>query len=269
MTKNLYNLYQPNAPAVPILVSVPHSGTMIPPAIQSLIHPEIQSTLDDTDFYADQLYSFVNELGITLISATVSRVVIDLNRNKNDHRLYNDGRVTTGLVPLTDFRGQQIYSDPDYQPEPEEVNRRLKLFYFPYYDEIERVLSHFKINFGTALLWDAHSIRRHLPLISPDPFPDLILGTNDGSSADSQIIDTCLSSLHTSGMEVTHNDPFKGGNIIRHFGNPQKNIHAVQLEMSKDCYLDNQEIEMDQTKAPKMKKILRATLEQLIPILIK
>ena len=96
--------------------------------------------------------------------------------------------------------------------------------------------------FGVCLLWDAHSIRRFVPTIQSEPFPDLILGDNDEKSADKKIIEIALSNLKNGKYEVNHNAPFKGGNITRSFGKPENNIHALQLEMAKTNYMDDDEL---------------------------
>ncbi len=118
------------------------------------------------------------------------------------------------------------------------------------------------------LLWDAHSIRRRVSTIQPNPFPDMILGNNDQQTADKNLIEIALKALQNSSFEVFHNHPFKGGYITRHFGQPNKNIHALQLEMSKDLYMDKTETNYHPIKAKKVILTLQSVFEQLSKALI-
>ena len=113
------------------------------------------------------------------------------------------------------------------------------------------------------LLWDCHSIRRLVPAINPAPFPDLILGSADETSAAPDLIATALRELSSGPYSLTHNTPFKGGYITRHHGQPARQRHALQLEMSKDRYLDDAEQHYDPARAGQMQALLQQTLEAL------
>ena len=96
------------------------------------------------------------------------------------------------------------------------------------------------------------------------PEVNLILGNNDGLTADRKLIDVALNSLEKSGLEVKHNHPFKGGFLTRSKGNPSEGIHALQLEMSKDLYMFNNELDYHPVKAEKIKQDLLLTFKNLI-----
>ena len=208
---------------------------------------------DDTDWFVHDLYNFAPDLGITIIHAKYSRLVIDLNRDPESKPLYTDGRIITELVPKTDFLGNDIYIDKKFLPDDAEIERRLENYYRPYYQKIENLLEERLNEFGKVLLWDAHSIRRFVPTIREEPFPDLILGDNDEKSAGKEIIEIALSNLKNGKYGVNHNSPFKGGNITRSFGKPEKNIHALQLEMTKTNYMDDDELTFNEERANEMR----------------
>lgn len=268
MSKPFY-IAQPTAPFVPIILSSPHSGIEFPDELQTHFRSELMAQPDDTDWFIHDLYNFVSSLGITMIRAKYSRWVIDLNRDPESVPLYNDGRFITELVPKTDFLGNDLYVDKKFVPNDEEIARRKKLYYDPYYQEIEKLLQERLNEFGQVLLWDAHSIRRFVPTIQGEPFPDLILGDNDEKSAGKNLIETALSSLKRGKFSVNHNSPFKGGFITRNFGNPDKNIHALQLEMAKTNYMDDDELTFNESRADEVRDILRPTFERLIENLSK
>jgi N-formylglutamate deformylase len=224
---------------------------------------------DDTDWFVHDLYNFASEMGITVVHARYSRWVIDLNRDPESAPLYNDGRIITGLVPSTDFLGNEIYVDKKFIPDQAETERRLENYYRPYYQKIESLLNDRLNEFGQVLLWDAHSIRRFVPTIRNEPFPDLILGDNDEKSASSEIIEMALTGLKAGKYQVNHNAPFKGGHITRHFGKPEKSVHALQLEMAKIHYMDDDELTFNEARAAEMRGVLRPVFEQLIGHLTK
>jgi N-formylglutamate deformylase len=262
---NPYHIIEATALKVPIIISIPHCGTEFPPELKNDFLPEQVASVDDTDWFLQELYNFAPAMGITVVHAKYSRWVIDLNRDPESVPLYNDGRLITGLCTTTDFLGNPIYK-PGKEPSQDEIERRLKLYYWPYYQVIRDLLASRKKQFGKVLLWDAHSIRRVVRTIRKDPFPEMILGDNDETSADKKLIDITLEELK-KGYQVNHNDPFKGGHITRYFGRPDENVHALQLERNKNLYMDNSERLFDEIRAHDMRGFLKANFKRLIAVL--
>lgn len=265
--QNSFRIIPPVVEPIPFILSIPHCGTSFPDELKSSYKKEIIENPDDTDWDLDLLYDFAPKLGITTIVANYSRWVIDLNRDPENKSLYSDGRIITSLCPTTNFLGENIYH-AGKEPIKENIENRLLKYYWPYHNKIDDLIDDFKTKFKTVFFWDAHSIRRHVPTINPQPFPDLIIGDNDGKTAHSTFVKTCFDELSKSNLNLTHNTPFKGGNLTRSKGNPTNNIHAIQLEMSKDLYMNKKETIYDYEKAKSMKSILKSTFEELIPFLI-
>jgi N-formylglutamate deformylase len=259
-----FHIISPKGQRVPIVISVPHCGVKFPSELKNSYHKDLMQQPDDTDWFVHQLYEFASELGITIIHAKYSRWVIDLNRDPESAPLYNDGRIITGLTTLTDFFGKDIYIDKEHTPNKKEVDRRLKEYYWPYYNKVEGLLADLKTEFDDVLLWDAHSIRQSVKTIRRDNFPDLILGNNNEKTAHQNLISVTLSGLKESGHIVTHNTPFKGGHITRYFGKPENGIHALQLEMVKKLYMEDDELIFSEDRANKMRKMLIPIFENLI-----
>ena len=241
----------------PILLSVPHCGTDFPPEVREQFLTKHIDHPDDTDWFVQQLYDFAPAMGITMIHAHVSRYVIDLNRDPENKPLYDDGRVITELCPTKTFFDEPLYHEP---PSHEEIERRKAAYYQAYHDEIAKQLRELQQTHSHVLLWEAHSIRRLVPTIRKDPFPDMILGDQEGRTADKRLIETALTQLRAGTSQINHNDPFKGGYITRSFGQPEKNIHALQLEMTKDHYMD----EETTTYLPERAEITRQLLQQTL-----
>jgi N-formylglutamate amidohydrolase len=257
----------PKESRVPILLSSPHSGIAFPNELTEEYKKELIEQPDDTDWFVDKLYDFAPAIGITTISAVYSRWVIDLNRDPESKPLYTDGRIITALCPTTNFFGNLIYSDGRTEVAQDEVERRVAKYYTPYHRKVEQLLTDLKNQFGKVLLWDCHSIRQYVPTIRKEKFPDLILGDADGTSASPGLIEAAISGLEDSTYQVNHNYPFKGGYITRYFGKPSENQHALQLEMSKVKYMNDEELQYDPQRAEEVRRVLKNTFERLIDVL--
>lgn len=260
---NTFRVHEPTNTGVPILLSVPHCGTAFPEELIAEYDPKLIESPDDTDWFVDQLYDFAPSRGITMISANWSRWVIDLNRDPDDKPLYADGRIITGLCPVTDFLGEALYVDRRQLVSAAETTRRRELYYWPYHHKLLALAESLKATFGKVLIWDCHSIRQTVTTIYNQKFPDLILGDADQQSASPVLSQISLASLRSSAYDVRHNFLFKGGYITRAYGMPNRGQHALQLEMSKINYMDDDEQRYAPDRASKMRLLLQDTLEKL------
>ncbi len=172
--------------SLPLLVSMPHSGTYVPPEIEERLTAAAK-TLPDTDWHIPRLYDFLGELDVSVIQATHSRYVIDLNRAPDNRALYA-GASNTELCPSSTFDEQPIYLDGQALGE-EEVAARRATYWQPYHDRLAKELAAIKAKHGIALLWDAHSIRSEVPRFFEGRLPDLNLGTADGKAADKSLLE--------------------------------------------------------------------------------
>jgi N-formylglutamate deformylase len=262
-----FQVIRPQGDRVPILLSVPHCGIEFPPELKSQYKQELTPFPDDTDWFVHQLYDFASAMGITMIHAVYSRWVIDLNRDPQSKPLYTDGRIITALCPTTTFFGDPIYNDSRQIVDDAAVARRVNNYYTPYHQKIQELLDDLKQQFGKVLLWDCHSIRQVVPTIHTEKFPDLILGDTDGTSASPGLIETAIQNLEKGRYSFSHNHPFKGGYITRHFGNPSENQHALQLEMTKVNYMNDEEKQYDVERAERIRNVLKNTLSDLVEVL--
>jgi len=258
----IFSIQRAKKAKIPILLSAPHCGINFPEEVRDQFIPEVISHPDDTDWFIHKLYDFAPEMGITFIHANYCRYLIDLNRDPKSQSLYNDGRTETALTPSFSFSGAPLYKN--HGPSAQEIQRRLHAYYWPYYKKLEELLLELKTEFGKVLLFDAHSIRRHVSSISEKPFPDLILGNQDGKTASQELINSALAALLSSQLFVVkENFPFKGGMITRHFGLPETKVHALQLEMSQDIYMNEATCEYQPNKAESVRDILRTMFTEL------
>ena len=255
--------------AVPILVSVPHCGVAFPSELRDQYNSKLIQAPDDTDWFVDRLYVFAPAMGISMITAVYTRWVIDLNRDPESKPLYSDGRIITALCPTTTFLGEPIYRDQRTTVSEPDVESRLHQYFWPYHRQLESMLAELTSRFGNVLLWDCHSIRQVVPTIQREKFPDLILGSADEKSASAVLTRNALKNLNSAEYELQHNRPFKGGYITRTYGQPALGRSALQLEMTKVNYMDDGELAYNESRAGKMREVLKKTLGGLAEALIK
>ena len=219
----------------PLLISMPHAGTHVPPDIEARLSDEARH-LPDTDWHLPRLYDFARALGASMLVATHSRYVIDLNRPPDGASLY-PGQSVTGLCPVDTFDNGPLYGVGDL-PQPAEIAARRAAYWQPYHQRLQAELERLRAAHGVAVLWDAHSIRSVLPRFFEGRLPDLNLGTGDGISCDPALAQTLLGEARAAtAYTAVLNGRFKGGHITRHYGAPARNIHAVQLEMTQCSYM--------------------------------
>jgi N-formylglutamate deformylase len=221
---------------VPVLVSVPHAGVHLPPEIATRLSDEALAQ-PDTDWHVVKLWSSSLELGASMIAATHSRYVIDLNRPPDDAPLY-PGSNTPGLCATATFSGESVYL-PGQEPGRDEISERVERYFRPYHERLKAALDGVVERHGVAVLLEAHSIRSRVPRLFDGRLPDLNLGTNAGRSAAFELRVRLDGVLRRPGRwSLAVDGRFKGGYITRFYGQPNEGVHAAQLEMSQSAYMD-------------------------------
>jgi N-formylglutamate deformylase len=220
----------------PLLVSMPHVGTVVAPEIAARLSPAARP-LPDTDWHVDRLYDFLGALGASTLVATQSRYVIDLNRAPDGAPLY-PGADNTELCPTTTFDGAPLYRDGG-APDAAEIAARRAAIWQPYHARLRAALAALTARHGRVVLWDAHSIRSRVPRFFAGRLPDLNFGSGGGTAADPDLLRR-LSAVAAASPGYTHvvDGRFKGGYITRACGAPAAGVHAVQLELSQITYMD-------------------------------
>ncbi|WP_454764830.1 N-formylglutamate deformylase [Cupriavidus campinensis] len=248
----------------PLLVSMPHVGTYLPAPLAARLTPEAR-TVPDTDWHMDRLYDFARALGASVLMATHSRYVVDLNRPPDNANLY-PGQDTTGLCPVDTFDKTPVYADGSNGPDDAEIAQRRDAIWHPYHSALQEELARLRAGHGTIALWDAHSIRSVLPRFFEGKLTDFNLGSADGKSCDAGLAADVLAIAsavphHTAVL----NGRFKGGYITRQYGNPADGVHAIQLELTQSSYMEEvYPFAYDPAKAGAIQPAIRQMLETVL-----
>lgn len=232
MTDHLYHISEGR---VPVLVNAPHPGTFIPPDIAARMTSGALQ-VPDTDWFAERLADVALDHGASLMTATHSRYVVDLNRDPSGAVLY-PGADNTGLVPVNTFAHDPVYRE-GAAPDQREIAERVERYWRPYHDRLYAELAKLKVVHGVAMLLDVHSIPARAPRFFEGRLPDLNLGTADGASASPAVADRAWAvCAGAKGFSAVKDGRFKGGYITRRYGRPEENVHAVQIEIAQASYM--------------------------------
>ncbi|GFE75293.1 N-formylglutamate deformylase [Novosphingobium sp. TCA1] len=221
----------------PLIVAFPHVGADL-----ADIGPAFRSewlARRDADWWVDDLYAFARELDATTIAARVSRSVIDLNRDPSGASLY-PGQATTELCPTTTFDGEPLYKEE--APDEAEIARRRALWFNPYHAAVRSEIARLRKLHGKVVLYDAHSIRSHVPRLFDGELPQFNIGTNLGQTCDPALSAAVVAVCKASGFSHVLDGRFRGGWTTRHYGEPENGVHAIQMELAIRGYMDEPEV---------------------------
>ena len=245
-----------------LVVSMPHVGTHLPTWLKPRL-TQAGLSIADTDWHLEQLYNFLDDLDATVIIATHSRYVIDLNRPSDDVSLY-PGQNTTGLCPVDAFNEAPLYL-PDQAPSPDEIRRRISDYWQPYHQALSSELSRIKALHGKALLWDAHSIDSEVPRFFAGTLPHLNVGTANHESCDANLAEAVYAVAKDSAYESVMNGRFKGGFITRHYGQPAAQVQAIQLELATRAYMQADDVtKVDEDLSAQLRPTLKAMMQAML-----
>lgn len=230
---SVFQVRRPTAGTLPLLVSIPHTGTRVTESVCRRFASKVMAGLPMTDWHLHELYAFLPALGVTTISARYSRFVVDLNRAPDARPLY-PGRFETGLVPLETFDGEPVFDRP---PTAGEIEQRRVEFHAPYHQQLQTLLDEIRGRFGGVILVDAHSVASAANRLHGALEKDICLGDRDGATCSDWLRQCLCDAFIQAGFQVSVNAPYKGGYITDHYGR-QEDVEAIQIEMCQRVYMD-------------------------------
>jgi N-formylglutamate deformylase len=218
----------------PLIVSIPHAGTEIPPHLEGRFVSRWTATRD-ADWWVDRLYAFADRLDATTIATRLSRSVIDVNRDPSGASLY-PGMATTELCPTQTFDGEPLYRR-GHEPEESEIADRRGHFFAPYHSALAAEIARLRGLHAVVVVYDAHSIRSRVPRLFEGDLPHFNIGTNSGASCDPALTEAVEAACDEQGRSRITNGRFKGGYITRRYGSPALGVHGLQMELACRGYM--------------------------------
>ena len=251
----------------PLILSIPHAGTEIPEGFAGDFN-SLWLARKDTDWWLPLLYSFAEDLGVSIVRTHISRSIIDVNRDPSGAALY-PGMAGTGMCPTTTFDGEELYAagrGPD-------VAARYQAYFEPYHAAIAAEIARLRHRHARVVLYDCHSIRSRIPRLFEGELPNFNIGTNDGKACDAALT-ARVAEICAEARDFSHavNGRFKGGWITRSFGRPEAGVHAIQMELACRGYMaepevpapDNWPTDYDDKFAKPLQDVLRNILQSAL-----
>jgi N-formylglutamate amidohydrolase len=242
-----FRLDRPARVCVPFLFASPHSGRSYPASLLEKTRLDATTLRRSEDAFVDELFGGVVKLGAPLLCAQFPRAFLDVNRSSTELdagmfdaplRLPVDQptpRVTAGLgvIPRIVRDGAEIYRGKLGTGEAE---ARLSQLYRPYHQALTKLMEETYARFGVAVLIDCHSMPSALSV------PDIVLGDRYGASAAPALTARAESAFAREGFSVARNTPYAGGHTTVLHGRPAQGCHALQIEVNRALYLDEDKI---------------------------
>lgn len=263
--KLFFEVIRPETQTLPIVFNSPHSGRVYPQSFLNESRLDAGEIRRSEDLFVDELFSAAPGFGAPLQRAFFPRAYLDVNREpyELDPRMF-DGplpahtnssslRVAGGLgtIPKIVAENMPIYDGPI---SVEEGLQRIENIYRPYHRSLKQLLHETRLAFGCAILIDCHSMPGTVVAGSHRRRPDFIVGDRYGTSASGALAYTAVSILERMGFSTSYNKPYAGGFITEHYGQPSKNCHALQIEVSRRLYADEENC----TKRPEFSVVKQA-----------
>lgn len=261
-------LTEPRAPEVPVIVEVPHAGlTLDAESLSTLVAPAL-AIGRDADLYVDELYADAPDAGATLLSARMSRYVCDLNRSEQDV----DRDTVLGATGRASPHGLIWRSTTDNRaaiarPLPKsELERRLQAYYRPYHDCLDELVRERLARHGFVILVSGHSMPSRGRDGHDDPGrdrADVVPGTRQRSTAAAAVIEITERVAAQFHLGLAHDEPYRGGHTTVRYGRPATGIHAIQIELNRKLYMDEQTLAKKPNEFRVMRSFCRALVEDL------
>lgn len=241
----------PETGALPLVVSSPHSGRIYPPSLLGELRLPVERLRCLEDGEVEQLFGCAPELGAPLLHARFARAYVDPNREafELDPELFEDlpgyvnagsvkARAGLGTIPSR-IGGKAIYR---WRLRFGEAERRMRLAYWPYHHALERLLAQVHAAFGTVLLLDCHSMPSLASngAATTDDAIDFALGDRFGRSCSPLVVERIEAILRRRGFRVARNRPYAGGHITARYGRPEADAHALQIEVRRGLFMEEQ-----------------------------
>lgn len=251
MPNTAYHLMHPERRTTSVVFASPHSGREYSWSFLRKSRLNAHSIRSSEDAFVDRLFDCAPQLGAPFIKAGAPRAFVDLNRSADEldpaliegaPKSGHNPRVSSGLgvIPRVVSNGQAIYSG---KIGLEEAKRRIDDYWRPYHRALAGQLDQAHLMFGQAILVDCHS----MPHEAMDSFanssvrrPEVVIGDRFGASARGEIVDRIEAAFAAMGLHVVRNTPFAGAYITQHYGRPNLGRHALQIEIDRSLYMNEQ-----------------------------
>lgn len=270
MRRPWFDIVEPKSGEAPVVVEVPHAGLYVPAEVLPNLVAPARAIARDADLYVDELYEEAPLEGATLLVAHTSRYVADLNRADDDIDVGVVAGDSRGARPQA--RGLIWRTTTDDEPamlrplSRDEYAFRVEAVHRPYHDALRGLLERKLARFGYVILLCAHSmpsVGRAGHSDAGIARADVVPGSRGRTSAHKRVIEAVESVAVAHGRSVEHDRPYRGGWSTSFYGRPASHCHAIQVELARRLYLDENTLGRVPAGMTATKRLCRALVARL------
>ena len=259
------------SPKLPFFVSIPHSGEKVPSEVSWLLGLKEETLMRDVDRYVDVLYKpIIEKLDLTAIKTQWHRYVVDLNRKPDEF----DQDAVMGASQKSGCQTKEIHWSQTTQKEvliktPMSIELHQQLvnqYYEPLHNSLKNIKKKIMGSFGVVYHLDLHSMPSKGTELHPDPGEsraEIVVSDQHGTSANSDFKDRVMEAFQKAGFQVGYNWPYIGGGITKTYGEPEKGIHTVQIELNRALYMNEETKKLSEEKLEKIQAQLGSAIEEI------
>lgn len=265
-----YRIARPDVPRTPFVFASPHSGRIYPASFVARSWLSPLALRRSEDAFVDELFAGAVSLGAPLIAAQFPRAYVDVNRaaSELDNAMFDaelgldvaapSARVAAGLgvIPRIVRDGAEIYRE---KLQPHDAEERLARLYRPYHAALAELVEEARARFGVAIVVDCHSMP------SASHVPDIVLGDRYGASASPSLMRHTELCFEACGFSTARNVPYAGGFTTHLYGRREPGLQALQIEVNRHLYLDEENVERGRHFCDIRARLTRA-LERLLSL---
>lgn len=250
--------------ASPLVLCLPHTGTDVPAVIGKRLNAtgRLQT---DLSWRLEDVLRFSSDLNATIIRSTISRYVIDLDRDL-ETPLSASEDPKTALCPVTTLDGKRIYLDGE-EPGATEVEQRVLLFARPFEKAVQQQVSRLSRMHRKVIVIDCQSMRSHIKGVTDKGLPVISVGSAEGTACDPDLLNLVVGSFKSQqGYTVGVDELVKGGHLTRTYGRPERGLHALSLLIAQRTYLRHESppFEPDKSRVQRLGNLLEDTFSRVI-----
>lgn len=242
-----FRILRPFRQSVPFVFASPHSGRFYPANFIAMSRLSATALRRSEDAFVEELFCGAVALGAPMLAARFPRAFLDANRApaEIDSAMFEGAlavavdspspRVNAGLgvIPRIVRDGAEIYRG---KLKPAEAEERLNRLYRPYHAALAQLIEETREQFGVAVVIDCHSMP------SAAAIPDIVFGDRYGMAAAPSVTRLAELAFEEQGFSHARNAPYAGGYTTHLHGRRDRDVHALQVEINRALYLDEERI---------------------------
>ncbi len=251
----LFDYYAPLSDDFRGLLSIPHSGEVVPEEFNEYLSGNIQDYKEDVDYKVNDLVDIkaLQEAGVAVMVANIHRVCVDLNRSPE----------IAVLCWKNNTKGVELVKK---SPSQETIAKLLNRYHAPYYEMMKANLQDLeKRKSGPVTMIDLHSMPSAPTAYHMKQNPnqksyrsDFCVSDRKGLTCTPEFIDFFHQSLMKKKFESALNDPYIGGHVTEYVNGFRTN--NIQIEINRRIYMDEVSKELIPSKVDHLRPLLTEVL---------